>query len=89
MTDWPQLLTVRETAEMLRRHPETVRAMIARGEISALKIGNAWRIDAASLPAPTAHVASAPESPARRVRQPRGDLFDRIAARRAGQVGAS
>lgn len=35
----PRLLTVREVAEQLGYHPETVRTMARRGQIPALKLG--------------------------------------------------
>jgi len=49
----PQLLTVKETATLLRQSPWSVRQKIARGEIPALKIGNGprapIRVDAGEL----------------------------------------
>jgi len=46
------LLTVRQAAETLRCHPDTVRNMISRGQLAAVKIGNRWLVDGASLPRP-------------------------------------
>lgn len=40
------LLTVEEAAAELRVHPATVRRMIRRGEIPAVKVGRLWRVDA-------------------------------------------
>ena len=42
------LLTVDEAASELRVHPSTIRKMIRRGEISAIRIGRVWRVDAAA-----------------------------------------
>ena len=39
------LLTVDEAAEVIRVHPETIRRMIRRGELAALKVGNVYRVD--------------------------------------------
>ena len=38
------LLTVKEVAEELRVHPETVREKLRHGDIKGIKIGKAWRI---------------------------------------------
>lgn len=38
-----RLLTLRETAEVLRLHPRTVREYIQRGEIEGRVIGGQWR----------------------------------------------
>lgn len=43
------LLTVKETAERLRSHPETVRQLLRRGELAGLKFpsanrGGTWKI---------------------------------------------
>jgi len=38
-------LTVKETAKILARHPETVRIMIATMGLPAVKRGGTWRID--------------------------------------------
>jgi len=37
--EYPQLLTVREAAELLRQSEWSVRQKIARGEIPAIRIG--------------------------------------------------
>lgn len=37
-------LTVPELAERWSMHPETVRRMIARGDLKAFKVGSRWRI---------------------------------------------
>lgn len=39
------LLTVEEAATELRVHPATVRRMIRRGEIAAVRVGRLWRVD--------------------------------------------
>ena len=62
------LLTVDEAAIELRVHPATVRRMIKRGEIAAVRVGRLWRVDAtatqprtieqADCPAPEPHSAA-------------------------------
>jgi excisionase family DNA binding protein len=50
--DRHELLTVKETASLLRLHPMTVRRLIERGAIPAVQLagkGTAIRIDAAEL----------------------------------------
>lgn len=39
------LLTVEEAANRISVHPETIRRMIRRGELSALKVGPTYRVD--------------------------------------------
>ena len=39
-----QLLTVQETARMLRTSSQQVRKMIANEELPAVKVGREWRI---------------------------------------------
>jgi excisionase family DNA binding protein len=56
------MLTTREAAERLGMHERTVRRAIARGEIPALKEGNAYRIAAAALE----EIAPPPPSPLHR-----------------------
>ena len=41
----PSLITVREMAEKLNCHPETVRRMLRSREIRGVKMGSDWRID--------------------------------------------
>jgi len=43
------LLTVEEAAERISVHPETIRRMIRRGELSALKVGPTYRVDPSDL----------------------------------------
>ncbi len=45
----PDLLTVAEVAQRLRVGPNTVRTMIARRELRAVKMGKQWRIHAISV----------------------------------------
>lgn len=51
----PKYLTVREVAEQLRVHPETVRTMTRRGELPGFKIGSgsraAYRFDPVQIDA--------------------------------------
>lgn len=44
-----QMLTLPETAERLALHPETVRRMIGRGELAAVKVGRHWRVPQSAL----------------------------------------
>ena len=46
MTTKPEMLTVDEVAEVLRVHPATIRRMIKRGEMPAVRVGRLWRVDA-------------------------------------------
>lgn len=53
MTNDP-LLTVRETGERLRSHPETVRKLLRRGELIGLKFpsanrGGTWKVRESSI----------------------------------------
>jgi excisionase family DNA binding protein len=43
------LLTVDEAATQLRVHPETIRRMIKRGELAAVRAGSVYRIPADEL----------------------------------------
>lgn len=43
------LLTVKEVAERLKFHPGTIRQMIQRGELRAVRWANQWRVDERSL----------------------------------------
>jgi excisionase family DNA binding protein len=45
-----EILTVNEAAAVLRCHVETVRRLIARNQLAAVKVGNRWLIDASRLP---------------------------------------
>lgn len=38
-------LTIKDTARILARHPETVRMMIVTSGLPAVKRGKSWRID--------------------------------------------
>ena len=44
-----QIYTVKETAEILRVEPITIRRMIARGEIEAFPVGDEYRITQSAL----------------------------------------
>ena len=57
------LLTVDEAASELRVHPATVRKMIKRGEIAAIRVGRIWRVDAAATVPRTIPQAD-PQAPA-------------------------
>lgn len=49
MTEEQKYLTVEEVAEILRASPQTVRNMIKRGEIPAIRIGRPWLIKKSDL----------------------------------------
>ena len=40
-----EAISVREVAEFLKLHRETVNKMIKSGELPALKVGTAWRLN--------------------------------------------
>ncbi len=45
------LLTVEETAEKLKTHPETVRDFLRGGQLAGVKLGRAWRVRESDLAA--------------------------------------
>src|SRR5262249_31308652 len=45
----PLLLTVPDTARRLRRHEQTVRAMIRRGDLAAIRLGRLVRVLATAV----------------------------------------
>jgi excisionase family DNA binding protein len=49
LSDISEFLTVRETAQVLQCHPDTVAAMIRRGELKAVRLGRAVRVAAESI----------------------------------------
>jgi len=49
LNDISEFLTVRETAQVLQCHPDTVAAMIRRGELKAVRLGRAVRVAADSI----------------------------------------
>ena len=46
-----RVYTVKQVADILQRHPRTVRRMIARGELKAFVIGDDYRIRQSALDA--------------------------------------
>jgi excisionase family DNA binding protein len=44
-----EAITVYELTQYLKRHRETVNRMIERGELPALKVGTAWRLNRVQL----------------------------------------
>ncbi len=44
-------LTVEDIAELLQKHPYTVRNMLVRGDIPGAKIGNRWYVTRANFDA--------------------------------------
>lgn len=66
------LLTVDEAAAQLRVHRETIRRMIRRGDLAAIKIGNVYRVDLSDLkPTRRARVRPAIEGDTRLTRYAR------------------
>jgi excisionase family DNA binding protein len=49
LNDISEFLTVRETAQVLQCHPDTIAAMIRRGELKAVRLGRAVRVAADSI----------------------------------------
>jgi len=45
------LLSIDETAEKLKSHPETVRRFIREGQLAAVKLGRSWRVRESDLTA--------------------------------------
>jgi len=45
----PQLYSVRDVADRMGVHPETIRRLIHEGRLRAVRVGRALRIDHASL----------------------------------------
>lgn len=45
----PYLLTVRQVADRLSVHPNTVHSMIQSGELAASKVRNQWRVTPAAV----------------------------------------
>ena len=54
-------LTVDEAADQLRVHPATIRRMIRRGEMPAVRVGRLWRVDASVTTAQIVPQAAQPE----------------------------
>ena len=46
-----QILDVKDAAELLKLHPETVRDMARRGDLIASKTGRVWRIKESDIEA--------------------------------------
>ncbi|HWC03915.1 MAG TPA: helix-turn-helix domain-containing protein [Methylomirabilota bacterium] len=72
----PLLLTVPDTARRLRRHEQTIRAMIRRGDLAAVRLGRLIRVLATAVD----RASEAMGSDAVRPRTPRRS-FRRIPAR--------
>jgi excisionase family DNA binding protein len=68
-------LTIAEAAEWLSVDHKTVRRMVERGEIPALRVGRVWRIEPEEIRAALAHRPAAPSSALRpRPRPVTGEL---------------
>jgi excisionase family DNA binding protein len=59
----PLLLTVPDTARRLRRHEQTIRAMIRRGDLAAIRLGRLVRVLAAAVDRAAAGGDAAVHSP--------------------------
>ena len=66
----PLLLTVPDTARRLRLHEQTIRAMIRRGDLGAIRLGRLVRILAVTVD----RAAAALGEPSARARTPQRDL---------------
>jgi excisionase family DNA binding protein len=42
--DYPEMMTVKETAAFLRMHAQSIYARIRRGTLPALRVGHEWRV---------------------------------------------
>ncbi len=83
----PEILSVEDVAEALGVTPGAVRAMIARGEIPAAKLGRCWRIRRVALLAAIQEGEVAPASPGRPVPpRPRPEILDLLRRGRRGGV---
>ena len=49
----PRWVSVDDAAELLSVHPTTLRRMLRRGELPAIRVGKLWRIDIDAVTAPT------------------------------------
>lgn len=83
MGDRSRYLTAPEVAARLRCHERTIRRMIGRGDLPAVRVAGKWLVDEATLPAPQPMNSEPfPSSPPpRRRREPTGrfiSLADRI-----------
>ena len=68
----PLLLTVPDVARRLRRHEQTVRAMIRRGDLAAIRLGRLVRVLAAAVDGPgpvTSEAAVRQPTPRRTLRR--------------------
>ena len=50
-------LSVKETANILMTKERNVRALLSRGSLAGERVGNAWRVDAASVATRVEHAA--------------------------------
>src|SRR5687767_5059243 len=71
-----ELLTVQETAEMLRVNPITVRRFIADGRLPAVKVGNGVRVQKAAVDQLLTPVAPKHPGVQKRVRTGRPLTYD-------------
>jgi len=45
MSDYPEILTLQQTAELLQVSERTVQRMVKRGQMPGVQIGGQWRFD--------------------------------------------
>ncbi len=62
-----RLLSVTEAATQLHVHPATIRRMIARGDLAAVRVGRVWRVDPLELEPQRIEVPGTPTKPGVRV----------------------
>jgi len=60
------MLTINEAAEVANCHPATIRRMIARGELPALKLGSRYRVRMDDLTPTVVNVPAASAQPRRK-----------------------
>lgn len=44
LDDYPDVLTLGDVAEILRRSPDRTRTWLRKGEIHAVRVGGQWRV---------------------------------------------
>ncbi len=49
MSEYPEILTLQQTAELLQVSERTIQRMVKRGEMPGTQIGGQWRFDHAQI----------------------------------------
>ena len=80
---FPNLMTVREAAEVLRCTPQTVYRMLDAGQLAEVRIGHKRLVDADQMPLPKRVGRS--EFPPQSRRVMRGTLIDAVQRFRAAE----